>query len=147
MRKKLSALLLAASIMCLGTTPALAGNTNYSTGKITNYQGIEMYTILENTKNVKATKNADWFLNVKKISFTQSTEGTLGMAFVPYKLLGGDYARVGASSIWAKKPFSSSKYASWNGNGKAKAIYYLGARLDTLLVKGSGTSSGYWNSN
>lgn len=148
MKRKITALLMATAIMCLGVTPAFAGNTDYNTGKITNYDAVKTYKILKNTENKKATKNADWFLNVKKISFTESTNGTLGMAFVPYKKSSdGSHSQTKADPIWAKKAFTSAKYQTWNGAGAAKVTYCLAVRLDTLLTKGSATSSGYWNAN
>lgn len=38
MRKKLlTGIMTAAMVMCLGVTPAFAGNTNYATGKVTTF--------------------------------------------------------------------------------------------------------------
>lgn len=147
MKKMFQGLLIAAMVMCLGATPALAGNTDYNTGKITNYNGTTTYRAIVMADNTKATTNADWFLRVKTISFTDDTSGTLGMAFTPMKLSNGKYATVGAGVTWAKTSFSTAKYNTWNGKGTANITYYLGIRLDSLLTSGSGTSTGYWNAN
>lgn len=134
--------------MCLGTMPALAGNTNYNAQNITNFTASKVFKVIPGTANTKATANADWFMKVTSISFTQSTSGTLGMAFAPMFKNGTSYGDAGANPIWAKTTFSSAKYASWIGsNGKAKVTYYLGSRLDTLLTDCIGNSTGYWNSN
>lgn len=147
MKRKLSALVIAAMVMCLGTTPALAANTYFNTGAITNYTASKVFKALVGAPNTKATTNANWFIKVNSISFTTSTSGTLGMAFTPMVKNGTSYAEAGAETIWAKSSFSSAKYAGWKGNGAANVTYYLGARLDTLLNSGSGTSNGYWNAN
>lgn len=44
MRKKLlTGIMTAVMVMCLGVTPAFAGNTNYATGKVTNVHGTFTY--------------------------------------------------------------------------------------------------------
>lgn len=59
MRKKLlTGIMTAAMVMCLGVTPAFAGNTNYNTGTVTNYSGSYTYRAMSNYGNTKATTNA-----------------------------------------------------------------------------------------
>lgn len=54
MRKKLlTGIMTAAMVMCLGVTPAFAGNTNYATGKVTNVYGTFTYRAMTSITNIK----------------------------------------------------------------------------------------------
>ena len=148
MRKKLlTGIMTAAMVMCLGVTPAFAGNTYYNTGTVTNYSGLYKYRVLTNYPNTKATANANWFMNVSSLNFVGPTANSLGIMFTPMVRTGNSsYAEVGAAAAHTKTTMGT-KYYSWNGNGPAKVTYYLGVRLDSVLTSTSATASGYWNAN
>ena len=148
MRKKLlTGIMTAAMVMCLGVTPAFAGNTNFYVGTVTNYSGTTTYRAIVTAPNKKATANANWFMNVSSISFNGSTANSLGMMFTPMVRTGDDsYKPAGADAAHTKTTMST-KYYSWNGHGAANVTYYLGVRLDNVLKSTSATASGYWNAN
>lgn len=138
----------AAMVMCLGVTPAFAGNTNYATGKVTNVYGTFTYRAMTSYPNKKATANAMWFMNISSLNFAGSIDGTSGITFKPMLRSGNSsYTEVeDADAAWAKTTMST-KYYSWNGHGPANVTYYLGVRLDNRLRNTSATASGYWNAN
>lgn len=148
MRKKLlTGIMTAAMVMCLGVTPAFAGNTTYNTGTVTNYSGSYTYRAMSNYGNKKATTNAKWFMNVSSLSFNGTTANSLGIMFRPMLRSGNSsYTESGADYAYTKTTMGT-KYYGWNGHGTANVTYYLGVRLDSVLKSTSATASGYWNTN
>ena len=149
MRKKLlTGIMTAAMVMCLGVTPAFAGNTNYNTGTVTNYSGSYTYRAMSNYGNTKATANANWFMNVSSLTFNGTTANSLGIMFKPMLRSGNSsYTEVTDADRAHTKTTMGTKYYSWNGHGPAKVTYYLGVRLDSVLTSTSASASGYWNAN
>ena len=148
MRKKLlTGIMTAAMVMCLGVTPAFAGNTNYDAGTVTNYNGTTTYRAMTTAPNTKATANADWFMNVSSLAFKGTTAGSSGITFKPMLRSGNSsYTEVDTRAAWTTTTMNT-KYYSWKGHGAAKVTYYLGVRLDDRLTNTSATASGYWNAN
>ena len=148
MRKKLlTGIMTAAMVMCLGVTPAFAGNTNYDAGTVTNYTQSTTYRAMSTAPNTKATANAMWFMNVSSLTFKGTTANSYGIMFTPMLRSGNSsYTEAGADFAHTKTTMST-KYYNWNGHGPAKVTYYLGVRLDSNLNNTSATASGYWNAN
>lgn len=133
--------------MCLGITPAFAGNTDYATGTVTNYNGTYTYRAMSSYPNKKATANANWFMNVRSVKFEGTTANSLGLMFRPMLRSGNSSYTEVLTDVATTKTSMSTKYYSWNGHGPANITYYLGVRLDSVLTSTKATASGYWNAN
>ena len=146
-KKLLTGIMTMVMIMCLGVTPAFAGNTSYNTGTVTNYNGTYTYRAMSSYPNTKATTNAKWFMKVSKISFNGTTANSYGMMFRPMLRSGNSSYTEVETDIAKTKTTMDTKYYSWNGHGPANVTYYLGVRLDSVLTNTSASASGYWNAN
>lgn len=138
----LSSILLAGSIVMTSVTPVMAGNASY---KFYSLNGVskENYNTSWQEFNTKAVTGRDWVVKASKITLPDNTTPSYGVAHV---LFNAKTEALATNIIWLKT--AGRKTGTWKSNyGKKGELYEIGARLDTVYGKKTGTSEGVFNSD
>lgn len=131
----LSSILLVGSIVMTSVTPAMAGNASYQFYSL-NGLSKENYSQSWKEFNTKAVTGRDWVVRASSIVLPDNTTPSYGVAHVLYNVKTETLA---TNNLWLKAP--GRKVGTWkSGHGIKNELYEIGARLDTVYGKKTGTS-------